>query len=108
MKQRNFLMEKLRKYPGMYVMDPTYVSLTAFLNGYCCGCDTSPLDGFRDWLMCRLSRKHRNLTWEALVLRVAFSDTDGEASDERAIGALFSLMEQFFGRDRQPFDARED
>ena len=96
------LFEALRLRPGMYVQEPTYAVLSAFVVGYDVALDGGVLCGFREWLITRL-RGPNNLAWPGLVLCAAFpkaSNPEAEvrsspASQEHAIRVMFELLGEF-------------
>jgi hypothetical protein len=46
-------LEKVCRCPGMYVREPTYESITAYVQGYDSALGGSLLRGFREWLVMR-------------------------------------------------------
>ena len=96
------LFETLRMRPGMYVQEPTYATLCAFVLGYDLALDGGVLRGFREWLITRLGDAN-NLAWPALVLRAAFPGApnpeaevhSSTASQKQAINVLFELIGEF-------------
>lgn len=96
------LFENVRLRPGMYVQEPTYAVLSAFVRGYDLALDGGPLCGFREWLVARLGYAN-NLAWEGLVLEAAFPDApnpqaevrSSTANQQHAVRVMFELIAEF-------------
>ncbi|GAA3831905.1 hypothetical protein GCM10022226_61330 [Sphaerisporangium flaviroseum] len=93
----------LRKYPGMFGLDNTFSSMAAFLRGFDVGTDHQALDGFCEMLADKIG-DGANMSWEYLVLRLAFPDNsqlwDKNRSRENneeglANDLLFDLLHEF-------------
>jgi hypothetical protein len=93
---------KFKKYHGIYVMRKTYEGTCAFLTGYEQGSERFFLRDFHGWLV-RRGKGRPELYWPLLVLCELYEDgalpdirylTPRE--DERAVAALFSLLDEFF------------
>lgn len=98
---------QFRRRPGAYVLRGSYLATCAFLDGYEAGLQEHALADFRSWLLRR--RKGRpELAWQYLVLSEIYEDRKWPdmkdflpEEDDRAIGVLFALLEEFF-EDRKP------
>ncbi len=109
MRHHREVFEAMRARPGMYVRDVRYSVVAAFLLGYDAACEGGVLVGFREWLAVRLGAGW-NLDWQALVLDIAFPETQSaEAavsaspdSEQRAIDTLFALIAEFEEARRGP------
>lgn len=96
------ILDGFRRRPSMYIFGVSFGSVTAFLTGLCLGSDPNLLDEFRRWLLIRTGGTGSNLTWEALVLRIAFPDVvqphrelTSPTQDEAAVASVFDLLSEF-------------
>jgi hypothetical protein len=90
------LFHLVRTRPGMYGVD-NYTSACAFVTGYDAATGFTALTGFREMLVTRLGTGD-NLTWHALINRLAFGEYRAEMSREdetTAIEALFTHLDEF-------------
>ncbi|MEU7846715.1 hypothetical protein AB0B74_12135 [Micromonospora parva] len=94
-------LEVLRRRPGMLGIDGSFGQTAAFLEGVNAGQQGGLLQGFREWLVVQVG-DGANLTWRALVLRLANGESVGggleglSADDERRITTvLFDQLDQF-------------
>jgi hypothetical protein len=90
----------------MYGLDGSFGQLVAFVVGLNAGNDSKLLTGFRESLVVRFDDGD-NLSWPALVLRLAFPDETGAALHSRlvepdrnrhAVETLFRLLDEFLAR----------
>jgi hypothetical protein len=96
------LFANIRRRPEMFGLDGSFQGFCAFLLGIDYGNDRKFLIGFREMLVVQLGAG-ANLTWPALVLRVAFPDRDSVDRDRlaepeanrRAVDALFTWLAEF-------------
>ncbi|GAA3621369.1 hypothetical protein ACG5V6_05610 [Streptomyces chitinivorans] len=82
-------------------LDGSYRSLVTYLHGLAAGTRGALLTGFREWLILRAGRGS-NLVWAALVLLLAFPDSEtatydlpDEESDRIAVDTLFRCLDTF-------------
>lgn len=80
----------------------TYLSVCAFIMGYCLGGEHESLVGFHDWMAERLGTRPE-LAWSSQVLAELYSPEQipsaqafTEEQDKEAITALFDLLETYF------------
>jgi hypothetical protein len=91
--------EDVRNRIGSYLREPTYACAVALVVGYDLACAGGVLAGFREWLIARLGRGN-TLSWDALVLEVAFDGSKdaqqavraSAATEKQAIDVLFDLI----------------
>ena len=96
------LFTNIRRRPEMFGLDGSFQGFCAFLLGIDYGNDRKFLVGFREMLAVRLGAG-ANLSWPALVLRVAFPERDSVERDRladpeanrAAVDALFTLLAEF-------------
>lgn len=88
--------------PGLSGLDGSYHDYCTFVRGVDIGNDRNLLAGFREMLVPRVGGGD-NLTWDGLVLHLAFPDRTGgwreEAAGpgrEAANDQLFALLAEFF------------
>lgn len=99
------LFASVRRRPGMYGLPESFPGRCAFLHGVDAGNEWQFLTGFRELLVVRAD-KGSNLTWNALVLHIAFPGNDHIAADlladpdreQHAINTLFDLLDEFLER----------
>lgn len=92
----------IRQRPSMYVSEPSYNTITAFITGFDQASHGGVLVGFREWLIV-LNDGPNNLSWPSLVLSSAFPDAsspeshvrDSDEADRHATDHLFQLLEDF-------------
>ncbi|WP_116199888.1 hypothetical protein [Amycolatopsis circi] len=91
----------IRLRPGLYGLDGSYHDYCTFLHGVDFGNDRQLLTGFRESLVVRAGAGD-NLTWDSLVLHLAFPDrTEGWRDEAAGAGRqtvndlLFSLLDEF-------------
>jgi hypothetical protein len=104
------LFERVKKYPGMYIVEETYEEAAAFVLGCDAGNEFGLLAGFRQWLIVRLNYGN-NLAWIGLVLCIAFPNgpvhwkgtTAPRAENKIAVDTLFDLLIEFL-RERDQHD----
>lgn len=90
------LFHLVRTRPGMYGVHD-FTSACAFVTGYDAATGFIALAGFREMLITRLA-SGGNLTWHALVNRLAFGEYRAELdqqANETAIETLFTQLDQF-------------
>lgn len=85
----------------MYLPDPAYASVAALVQGYDLATEGGVLTGFREWLIPRVDGGNE-LSWESLVLRLAFPEVvdphralADEGANTHAIDLLFKLIADF-------------
>jgi hypothetical protein len=93
------LVGTLCKRPGMWVCQPYFSSVCAYIRGYNHARDGGPLAGFREWLIVRTNGGN-NLPWEVLVRLIALPDSDltGQLTTEQeasCLQGLASLLEEY-------------
>ena len=99
------LFSEVRDRPGLYGLDGSFRGFCAFVHGADAGNDWQLLAGFRESLVVRVGAGN-NLTWPALVLRLAWPDVDTgwlelvtqPDRNRTAVDALFSLLEEYLDR----------
>lgn len=90
------LFHLVRIRPGMYEVHD-YATACAFVTGYDAATGFTALTGFREMLVTRLGAGD-NLTWHALINRLAFGEYRAELSQEdedTAVEALFTHLDEF-------------
>ena len=95
------LLGRLKNSPELYVFEPKYRSVSAFITGYDVALEGELLSGFTEWLAEKLGHSH-NLTWHTLILKLAFPG-DGDVRDKlnedesnrRAISFLVDQLSEF-------------
>ena len=97
----DFLPEFKRR-PGAYFLRGSYLATCAFLDGYEAGSQERVLMDFHAWLVQRRNGRPE-LAWPYLVLCEIYEDRGWPdmkcflpEEDDRAIGALFALLDDFF------------
>jgi hypothetical protein len=101
MKYRTLFAE-VHKRPGMYGVKDSFWAHVAFVRGVNFGTDRSLLTGFEEFLVPKVGGG-TNLSWEALVLALAFPDLDHgqnlvvDEPDRRpvAVDTMFRLLDEF-------------
>ncbi|MBX7228635.1 MAG: hypothetical protein K1X48_03385 [Burkholderiaceae bacterium] len=93
------LVQKLCKQPGMWVSEPYFMSVCAYLRGYDDAREGGPLAGFREWLIVKVNEGN-NLGWERLVQNIIFRDELSQASlkaqgEEESLLKLASLLDEY-------------
>lgn len=101
MRKHQELFQNVRERTGMYFVEQTYASVSAFVLGFDAACEGGVLTGFREWLVMRVGTGS-NLSWPALVLHAAFPDernpqgaVKGAPAQRKAIDTLFDLIAEF-------------
>ncbi|MFH8336527.1 hypothetical protein [Streptomyces sp. AM6-12] len=89
----------VRRRPGAYGLDGSYLNYVAFINGGDAATDGALLRGFRPWLAEKLGHG-TNLVWWALVQKLHAAETgvpsDAPLADEALCDRLFSLLSEYF------------
>ncbi|WP_394839829.1 hypothetical protein LVJ94_23360 [Pendulispora rubella] len=97
------LFADVRRYPGQYMLDPSFDEAVAFVQGVDAGHAWCLLPGFKEWLVVTFDGS-TSLSWVALVLRAAFPETPTAwdksklTAEQKKIGfdLLFLLLDDFF------------
>lgn len=92
-------LQDVRRRPGAYGLDGSYVNLVAFINGADAATDWELLQGFRPWLAQKLGHG-ANLVWWSLVEKVCVQNAEVQKAtsldDARMCECVFDLLTEFF------------
>ncbi|MBK9035609.1 MAG: hypothetical protein IPL61_30850 [Myxococcales bacterium] len=77
----------------MWLSNPSFARIAAFIAGYDAHTDGTFLIGFREWLIVELDDGN-NLGWEGLVVMLA-NEAALEEPTDAATATLFDLLERF-------------
>jgi len=98
----SYVLEHVMKHPSMYFSPVEFDVAAAFIQGFNLAGSGGLLVGFREWLIVKLGDGN-NLTWGALVLRLAFPDAETprqhllrSGEQKRAVEFLFGLLQEFW------------
>ena len=91
------LFRQVCERPGMYLSNPSYESVSAFILGFDLASEGGVLHGFREWLVVR-NDGGNSLAWHDLVLYAAFPQDPApreraSASSDAAKHAIRTLLE---------------
>jgi hypothetical protein len=96
------LFVSVHERPGLYGLDGSFRHFCVFVEGCNAGTFWSLLAGFREWLVMQLGEvsEGNNLTWPALILRLARQDSSilfSSQAEGNTIGSevLFRLLDSF-------------
>ena len=102
-----------RRWPEMYVQDPSFRAVAAFVDGYRWGAKDAGLTEFGNWMRGRHPERSE-LAWSWLVLCELYPPDDlpsprrlTEDQDAEAVACLFDLLDEFYqtaGSDVLPKD----
>lgn len=102
------LLQQVKRCPGMYLSAVDFDMATALLVGFDLANFGGVLIGFREWLIVKLGYGN-NLSWRLLILCVVFPDAENPRqqlhqprAQDRAVEALFSLLEEFWEEKEAP------
>jgi len=97
------LIEHLEKRPAMFGLDGSFREVSIFLEGVDLAKEGALLSGFREWLVVEVGAGN-NLSWKALVLRLAFPDGVpasnivrglAPSDDQMAAEKLFDVLSRY-------------
>lgn len=98
---------ELRARPRMFVLDDSYVTLVAFIDGLAMGVDDGLLDGFQEWVARETTGSPDARHWGAVVAsQVSPRVQDGreplssmsQEEQARSSAELLSLLTRFLDR----------
>lgn len=99
--------------PGMYVHDPTFDAVAAFLSGFDTACGGRVLAGFREWLILKLDYGN-NLAWTELFLRFTFPESAGPrtqdlpTADQKQLAGLLAEALSTYWTEREGCGGTQD
>jgi hypothetical protein len=114
MRHHQELFDRIHSHLGMYFIEESYSIVAAFIMGYDLAYQGGLLNGFREWLILKVNGCN-NLSWEELVLQIAFPDSKSPREllkarpnlERQAIDMLFALLAEF-DEVRSKYDSLKD
>lgn len=106
------LFADIRRRPGSYGLSGSFREAVSFINGCDAGNSWGLLIGFPEWLALK-ANAGANLTWPALVLKLAEVELDGAETgrelpapaEAKALDVLFAELDSFLASRNGPHGA---
>ncbi len=86
----------MRKFPGLFMVEPTVQSAVTFLQGYDAALFGVPLEGFHYWLELKWNPKGIPRHWAVGLPIIARRIAGRSASQKRVLDEALALLEKFF------------
>lgn len=91
-----YMLDLIRKRPGMFIVEPSIIRLHAFINGYSAGLlragyslrDARQLSLFHDWVAQRLGFFESTSGWVNMI-------RDKSTSDADAFWRFYALLDEY-------------